>query len=145
MPCIILIILLITGCYQSESNLSSSNHNQLKNSISVQLKNSFLLRVNQVAFIESENLELKLLEVKKDSRCPVGTQCIWPGLVEVTIKVRKNGRDIDLILIDKGDDNSTPKVFDNYSVKLIEVTPYPRKNQAINKKDYSARLVVSRQ
>lgn len=147
MPCIILIILLMTGCYQAESNLpSSNNQNRLENSISVQLKNSFSLRVNQVAFIKSENLELKLLDVKKDSRCPATTQCIWSGLVEIVIKVRQNGRDIDLTLIDKGDNNqSTTKVFDNYAVKLIEVTPYPQKQRAINKKDYNSRLVVFRQ
>jgi hypothetical protein len=145
MPYIVLIVLLIAGCYPSASNLPSNNQNQFKNSLSVQLKDSFSLRVNQVASIESENLELKLVEVKKDSRCPATAQCIWAGLVEIIVKARKNGRDIDLTFIDKGDNNSTTKVFDNYAVKLIEVTPYPRKNQAINKKDYSARFVVSRQ
>jgi hypothetical protein len=145
MPYIVLIVLLIAGCYPSASNLPSNNQNQFKNSLSVQLKDSFSLRVNQVASIESENLELKLVEVKKDSRCPATAQCIWAGLVEIIVKAKKNGRDIDLTFIDKGDNNSTTKVFDNYAVKLIEVTPYPRKNQAINKKDYSARFVVSRQ
>jgi hypothetical protein len=144
--CTTLIIILATGCYQAESSLSSNNQNKLKNSLSAQLKNSFSLKVNQVAFIKSENLELKLLEVKKDSRCPAETQCIWTGLVEIVIKVKKNNRDIDLILIDKGENsNSTTKVFDNYFVKLIEITPYPQKNQTINTKDYSAKLMVSRQ
>jgi hypothetical protein len=146
MLCIILMALLTIGCYQSESNLPSNNQNQLENSLSAQLKNSFSLKVNQIAFIESENLELKLLDVKKDSRCPAETQCIWTGLVEITIKVKKNDRNIELTLIDKGENNnSTSKVFDNYFVKLIEVTPYPQKNKIINTKDYSAKLVVSRE
>lgn len=142
---IILIILLTTGCYQSDLNLPLNNQNNLESSISAQLKNSFSLRVNQVAFIESENLELKLLEVKKDSRCPARTQCIWAGLVEIIIKVKKNNRDIRLILIDQGDNNNSKiKMFNNYFVKLIEVTPYPQKNQKIKTEDYSARFVVSR-
>jgi hypothetical protein len=146
MLCIILMALLTIGCYQSESNLPSNNQNQLENSLSAQLKNSFSLKVNQVAFIESENLELKFLGVKKDSRCPTETQCIWTGLVEIIIKVKKNDQNIDLILIDRGDNNnSKTKVFDNYFVKLIEVIPYPPKNQTINTEDYSARLVVSRE
>jgi biopolymer transport protein ExbD len=148
MPCIILMILLTIGCYQAESSLPSSNNHdsQLENQISVQLKESFSLRVNQVAFIKAENLELKLVEVKKDSRCPATTQCIWNGLVEITIEARKNGRYIDIALIDKGDNNQPAiKVFDNYAVRLIEVTPYPQKKRTINKKDYSAKIVVSRQ
>jgi hypothetical protein len=145
MPYIVLIVLLIAGCYPSASNLPANNQNQLKNLPSIQLNNSFSLKVNQVALIESENLELKLLEVRKDSRCPATAQCIWAGLVEIIVKARKNGRDIDLTLIDRGDNNqSTTKVFDNYAIKLIEVTPYPQNQGAINQKDYSAKFIVSR-
>jgi hypothetical protein len=145
MLCIVLVALLTLGCYQLESNIPSNNQNQLEKSISAQLKKPFSIRVNQLAFVESENLELKLLDVKKDSRCPAKVQCIWAGLVEIIIKVKKKDRDIDLILIDRGDNNnSTTKVFDNYFVKLIEVTPYPQKNKKINIEDYRARLVVSR-
>jgi hypothetical protein len=102
--------------------------------------------VNQRARIESENLELKLLEVKNDSRCPSGVQCIWPGLVEIVIKVTRDEPDAEFILIDKeGDADSASQTFDGYLIKLIEVTPYPQKNQTIEIEDYSATLVVSRE
>ncbi|MDJ0902791.1 MAG: hypothetical protein QNJ55_28715 [Xenococcus sp. MO_188.B8] len=61
---IIIASLLIIGCYPASSNFSGNNQNQLENSTSVQLANSFSLKVNQKARIEPENLEIKLLAVK---------------------------------------------------------------------------------
>ena len=144
MLCAILIPVLTMGCYQPASNLSLNNQNQLENSIPVQLASPFPLRVNQIAAIESENLELKLLAVKNDSRCPSGVQCVWPGLVEIVIQVTRHERDAELILIDQeGDADSATQTFDGYLIKLIEVTPYPQKNQTIEIEDYSATLVIS--
>ena len=118
----------------------------MENSISVQLANPFSLRLNQIAVIKSENLQLKLLEVKNDSRCPSGIQCIWPGQVEIVISVAREDRDAELILIHReGDDDLASKTFDGYLIKLIEVTPYPQKNQTIEIEDYSATLVISKE
>ena len=134
------------GCYQPASNLSWHGQNQLENSLPVQLASPFPLRVNQIAVIESENLQLQLLEVKNDSRCPSGVQCVWSGLVEIVIKVTRDERYAQLILIAQpGDANSASQTFDGYLIKLIEVTPYPQKNQTIEIEDYSATLVVSRE
>lgn len=146
MLCTILIAVLTMGCYESTSDVDLNNQHQLENSIPVQLASPFPLRVNQIAVIESENLQLKLLEVKNDSRCPSGVQCIWPGLVEIVITVTRDNQDAELILIDKpGDPDSASQTFDDYLIKLIEVTPYPQKNQTIEIEDYSATLVISRE
>ncbi len=146
MLCVILIAGLTIGCYQPASNISLNNQNPSANSIPVKLANSFSLRVNQVGLIESENLELRLLEVRNDSRCPSGIECIWSGMVEIVINVTRDDHDAELILIDKeGEDDSASKTFDNYLIKLIEVTPYPRKNQTIEIEDYSATLKVVRE
>ena len=140
-----LIALLVMGCNQPAANLSLNNQNQLENSIPVKLANSFPLKVNQIAVIESENLELKLLEVKNDSRCPSGVQCISAGLVEIVIKVVRDERDAELILIDKGGDaDSASQTFDGYLIKLIEVAPYPQKNQTIEIEDYRVTFLVLR-
>ncbi|MDJ0706729.1 MAG: hypothetical protein QNJ46_25950 [Leptolyngbyaceae cyanobacterium MO_188.B28] len=144
MLCAMLIAALKIGFYQPIPHLSLNNHNQLENSMSAKLANAFSLRVNQVAQIESENLELKLLEVKSDSRCPSGVQCIWPGLVEIVIHVKTDNQAVELILIDQaGDANLASQTFDGYLIELVEVTPYSQKDQAIEIEDYSATLVVS--
>ena len=146
MLCAMLVAVMIMGCNQSASNLSLNNQNQSENPLSVKLENSFPLRVNQIAQIESEKLELKLLDVKSDSRCPSGTQCIWAGLVEIVIEVARHKHDAELILIDKqGDADSASQTFDGYLIKLIEVAPYPQKNQTIEIEDYTATLVVFRE
>ncbi len=144
MLCAMLIAVITMGCYQLAPNVSLNNQNQLENFIPVQLASPFPLRVNQIAAIESENLELKLLAVKNDSRCPSGVQCVWPGLVEIVIHMTRHERDAELILIDQeGDADSANQTFDGYLIKLIEVTPYPQKNQTIEIEDYSATLVIS--
>ena len=144
MLCAMLVAALEIGFYQPISHLSLNNHNQLEDSIPANLANEFSLSVNQVALIESENLELKLLEVKNDSRCPSGVQCIWPGQVEIVIHAKTDNQSAELILIDQaGDANLASQTFDGYEIKLIEVTPYPQKDQTIEIEDYNATLVVS--
>ncbi len=146
MLCAMLIAVITMGCYQLAPNVSLNNQNQLENFIPVKLANSFPLRVNQIARIESENLEIKLLDVKNDSRCPSGVQCVWSGLIKIAIKVARHERDAEFILIDKeGDADSASQTFDGYLIKLIEVTPYPQKNQTIEIEDYSATLVIFRE
>lgn len=125
MLCAMLITVITMGCYQLAPNVSLNNQNQLENFIPVQLASPFPLRVNQIAAIESENLELKLLAVKNDSRCPSGVQCVWPGLVEIVIQVIRNERDAELILIDQeGDADSATQTFDGYLIKLITVLTF---------------------
>ena len=146
MLCTILIAVLTMGCYEPTSDADLNNQHQLENSIPVKLASPFPLRVNQIAVIESENLKLKLLAVKNDSRCPSGVQCIWPGLVEIVITVTRDNQDTELILINQeGDADSASQTFDDYLIKLIEVTPYPQKNQTIEIEDYNATLVISRE
>ncbi len=146
MLCAMLIAVLTTGCYQLASNVSLSNQNQLENSIPVQLASPFSLSVNQTARIESENFDLKLLDVNNDSRCPSGVQCIWSGLVKIVIQVAKHERNAEFILIDKqGDPDLASQTFNGYLIKLIRVTPYPQKNQTIEIEDYRATLIIFRE
>lgn len=138
--CMIVIAVLTMGCYQPALN----QQNQLENWVSVQFDSPFTLQVNQIALIESENLQLQLVAVKNDSRCPNGLQCVWSGLVEIVIKVTRDDHDVELSLIDKpGDTDLANQTFASYLIKLIKVTPYPENNQTIELEDYSATLMVS--
>ena len=144
--CIIIASLLIIGCYPASPSFLGHNQNPLENSTAAILANPFSIRVNQTAYIESENLELTLLEVKNESRCPTGTQCFWPGLVEVVIKIQQQEQVEELMLIAREDNESlATKTFNDYLIKLIEVEPYPQNNQAIAIEDYSASFLVSPQ
>src|SRR5215207_9609664 len=61
---------------------------------------SYTVTVSQdrPATIAQEQLTLSLVEVK-DSRCPVGTQCIWAGHAAVTLGVGKTGGPVQPVVI----------------------------------------------
>ncbi|MGB3761051.1 MAG: hypothetical protein WBA07_32545 [Rivularia sp. (in: cyanobacteria)] len=142
---IILLGLLIIGCNPATSIPISQNPNQLPNSISVNFNNQFRLKPNDVALIASDNIKIKFLKVEEDSRCPNEVQCIWPGQVKVLVNVVKDEMEFgNLNLTSKvGGEDLSVKTFDGYSIKLIEVLPYPKKNQKLEISDYLVTLVVS--
>lgn len=139
-----LIILLTIGCNQPTAIPIPQIPNQWRNQITVSLGSQFQLKVEQIAFIEAENLKIKFLNVD-DSRCPTDIQCFWSGQVAIVVNVVKNERDLgNFKLISKvGNEKLSAKVFDGHSIRLIEVTPYPKTTQKIEVSDYIITLVVS--
>jgi hypothetical protein len=103
-----LVCLLFSGC----SSISEESK-----SVTVKAK------VNQVSkFDNSLSIEVKSVT---DSRCPKGANCFWEGEVRVNLTLIDGGNSMDTCLVLP----SHPMVqFMNYSVELIDVTPYPDLN-----------------
>ncbi len=140
---IILIVVLTIGCHQLNGIPTSQNTNQLPNLIPINLGNQFELKVNQEALIDPEKIKIKFLNVEEDSRCPSDVQCVWPGQVKILVKVINQEQDLgEFNLISRVGEKAV-KTFDGYSIELIEVTPYPQKNQRPEISDYQVTLVVS--
>ena len=137
--CLILIAVLTIGCHQLTTIPVPQNP------ILVNFGSQFSLKVNQVALIESENLKIKFLNVEEDSRCPSEVQCVWPGQVKIIVNVVKNKRDFGgLHLISRvAEEDLAVKTFDGYSIRLIDVAPYPKKTEKLEISDYIVTLVVS--
>ena len=142
---IILVAVLIIGCHQLNPIPTPDPPEQWLNSIPVNLDSQFGLKLGQVALITSENIKIKFLKVEEDSRCPSEVQCIWPGQVKIIVNVLKNERDLgEFNLISRmGEEDLAVKRFDGYSIKLIEVVPYPKKTQRLEISDYLVTLVIS--
>ncbi|MGH9933479.1 MAG: hypothetical protein ACRD3Z_00015 [Nitrososphaerales archaeon] len=105
----------------------------------------FQLKIDQTAFIESENVKVTFLNVTEDSRCPADAVCVWEGQVTVLLNVMRNEEDLgdfDLTLRG-GDKNLAIKTFDGYSIQLLKVDPYPFASQPTELTDYVATLQVS--
>ncbi|MDJ0599396.1 MAG: hypothetical protein QNJ37_11210 [Crocosphaera sp.] len=133
---IILIGILILGCHPL-TNLSNSQP------ITVNLGEPFNLKINQEALIVSEDINIKFLTVKEDSRCPLNMQCVWPGQVKIVVKIIHKNQDLgDFNLISRVGENPV-KTFKNYGVELMEVTPLPKNNETVEMSDYQAILVVN--
>ena len=113
---------------------------------SVHLNQQFQLKIQQVTEIESEHLKIQFLDVSDDSRCPVGVQCFWAGQATVIISIVKDGNslgNVNLVLGAASQDQATAH-FDDYTIGLLELAPYPQQNQQIERSDYTATLLVSR-
>jgi len=128
-----ILILLISGCVKQTP----------KDEITADLNKQFQLKINQTAFIESEDIEVKFLDVKEDSRCPSDVVCVWAGRVAVLLNtsIRDQASSITLV---KGPGSEDIEYFDGYSIRLISVEPYPATTKRIQPSDYTATFIVSK-
>ena len=94
----------------------------------------------------SDNLSITFNAYPNDSRCPSNVLCIWAGYVEVELLITHNGKDSVMKL------STGPNVSDNpieakvgdYSIRLIDVMPYPATNVRIDPNKYQVILHVQK-
>ncbi|HEY9663685.1 MAG TPA: hypothetical protein V6C65_34995, partial [Allocoleopsis sp.] len=78
--------------------------------------------------------------------CPVDVQCFWAGQATVVISIVKGGNNLgnfNLVLGAAPQDQATAH-FDDYTISLLELNPYPQQNQQIEHSAYIATLLISR-
>lgn len=117
------------------------------NGIPVKLDSQFQLKVNQLAYVQSENIKIKFLDVIQDSRCPSDVVCIRAGEVAILVNVIKNNKNFGdfMLIISPGNEDLTSEIFDGYYIKLIKVDPYPNTSKKIELSDYVATLIVTKE
>ena len=110
------------------------------------LGSQFRLKVNQTTAIESEDIKVKLLNVTDDSRCPSDVVCIWAGQVSVLVNITENDESLGDVTLTLGAGNPdlAVKNIGDYSVKVIEVNPYPISTHKIETSEYIVTLTVSK-
>jgi hypothetical protein len=103
----------------------------------------FQLRMNQTAFIDS--LSIGFVAVNEDSRCPSDVICIWEGQATINVNVRSpNINPSNFNLTSRGgESNLSVKDFHDFSMRLLEIAPYPKSTGHIGTSDYLATLVVA--
>jgi hypothetical protein len=115
------------------------------NMISADFGEQFQLKICEVARINSGEVELTLLDVTEDSRCPSDMNCFWSGQIQITVKTLVNKRNLgnlNLIYNASRKDLAVKKI-NNYLIEFIKAEPYPKSNQKIELSDYVFTLVVS--
>jgi hypothetical protein len=99
------ICLLVLGCGSISEQKKSSTINARVNTV-IKFDDALLIEVKSVS----------------DSRCPKGCQCIWAGEVSVSINLSDGVNRIDTCVVLP----TNPIVkFTDYSIELIDVSPYP--------------------
>ncbi len=69
-------------------------------------------------------IKVKVVEVAEDSRCPVGTTCVWAGNAKIKITLAKGKKAAKTFEL-----NSTldPRVivFEGYDIRFVDLSPRP--------------------
>ena len=106
------------------------------------LGQEFTLRVGEQVLIKETGLKISFSQVE-DSRCPKGVTCIWAGNGKVVVQVNEGKAkpiDVELNTMVEPKQNR----FQQYSIKLVSLNPYPQKDVKINRSDYVATLVINK-
>jgi hypothetical protein len=123
--------------------------NQDQNQNDVSLGETIDLTLKESVKIGSENLEIEFVSIS-DSRCPLGVNCIQAGKAMVAFKLTKDEKAETLNLESKGlcqaEDGScgSEGKAHGYTVKLINVLPYPTEPKTDGTKAVFAKLIVSK-
>ena len=116
-----------------------------KSLVHARIDGPFQLRVNQTASIDSLNLSIGFVAVREDSRCPSDVVCVWEGQTTISVSVQSaNLTPSNFNLTSRGgESNLSVRDFRDFSIRLLEIAPYPKSTEHIGTSDYVATLVVT--
>ncbi|MEM9555657.1 MAG: hypothetical protein AAGC60_15470 [Acidobacteriota bacterium] len=104
-----------------------------------------VLQIDEPTRVDGEALEVVLLEILRDSRCPVDVQCIRAGEAEVSIGLRSGAASETLSLGTPSRITSTEGEALGYRLKLLEVAPQPVSTRPLDESDYRITVRIEHQ
>lgn len=105
-----------------EPTKSSGSADQI---INVTMGVTFTLKFGQIAKVASENIELRLVKVVEESRCPANVSCVWSGQLILMVEVSRAGQLVGNFEVNSIDAyrNKNKPVFENYNLALLDAAP----------------------
>lgn len=111
-------------------------------------KNEILLNTQSKVII-ANNYEMIISQIKGDSRCPIGVDCIWAGQVELIIKVFKENEEIATqeVVVGPRDQEITNAWFAKYTPsdkKIQSITVFPARdnNKELKFEEYELKIIL---
>ena len=111
--------------------------------VEAQTRQQQKIQIHKQKRFSRSNLTVKFVSLVEDSRCPIGTNCIWAGNAKIKVEVSNRGRNKQTFEINT---NVGPKgaTYNGYQIELVAFTPVPKENIRINRNGYVATFAVSR-
>ena len=131
-------VLVGAGCNRLDKQENSS-------SLSVTFNNPFTLakgQTVQMAVDDTTVLSLTFVNVENDSRCPTDVQCIRAGEAIIQVQASLTSAPIQDLLLDTSAMESVE--YENYLIRILELTPVPTSGTQIEQSDYRVSLSVSK-
>lgn len=125
--------------------LSCAENND-PNCLKPQLGEELSIRINRTATYCIEGFSITFEDVVNESRCPSDVTCIWAGFVQVKLELEANGKKSTVELASDSLVTGVPSevVFDLFTIKLIDVTPYPAVSAKIDTDKFEVILIVDK-
>ena len=113
---------------------------------SVRLGREFKLKAGRQVTVKGTKLRIRFVAVENDSRCPSDVTCVWAGNAAVQLQLG-TGRGSKTVTLNtsKSPSFAGETEYRGYKVKLVDLSPYPRSDRKIVRRDYTATLLVSKE
>lgn len=109
---------------------------------SLPLNTEVTIANNTILSNDDENIKLKMVEMKEDSRCPTKTDCFWEGDAAPLFTFYENDREhlfnLHTTLLPK--DTTLGK----YNIRLIKVLPIPENPGIIPANQYKSVIFITK-
>jgi hypothetical protein len=117
-----------------------------KYDVAAVLGKEFTLGQGQAAYIASESMLVKFVNVTEDSRCPSDVVCVWAGQVTTQLQVAGSGfnlgGNVTLGSGSKANLEFTDSKNVTYLLEVLEVSPYPKSTDTA--RNYSAKMKITK-
>jgi hypothetical protein len=110
----------------------------------VRLGREFKLKAGRQVTVKGTKLRIRFVAVENDSRCPSDVKCIWAGNAAVQLQLG-TGRGSKTVTLNtsKSPTFAGETEYRGHKVTLVDLSPYPRSDRKILRRDYTATLLVS--
>jgi len=123
---------------------SSCEKDEITTAIDFDLNENVEIKYEQLAQLNEVDLQLMVVEVLEDSRCPINAQCIWAGQVRLNLEVIYQGIKSYEEITFLGNEH-TQLVKEEYLIQLKNVTPEVEVDELIELDDYTFTFLVTEQ
>lgn len=103
-----------------------------------EVKNTINLKVGEEEKVAG--LNIKLVKILEDSRCPVGVTCIWAGRVAVEFVLNDGKEEASKTMFS---DEEKILEFGGYKVDLVSVKPNKVAGTTLEQSDYSVGFIIT--
>ncbi len=112
----------------------------------VRLGREFKLKAGRQVTVRGTKLRIRFVTVENDSRCPSDVKCVWAGNAAVQLQLGTgSGSKTVTLNTSKSTSFAGETEYRGYKVKLVDLSPYPRSDRNISRRDYTATLLVSKE